>query len=98
MQGKDVGVVPPKVLLRQWPDVHAVHAAAPDVMDVPATVCVVLTVYDPAPPAVPETNAVMVVPATTPMPESVAPTASVPDATAVTVSVVNAMDAVTDAA
>ncbi len=83
---------------------HAVQAAAPALLKVPTaherpaavstvppeTVCDGVTVYEPAPP-VPDPSAVMVVPAATPAPESVAPTASAPDATAETVSVVPVM-------
>ena len=52
-----------------------------------ATVCEVLTVYVPVVP-VPETRAVIVVPANTPVPEIDWPTASFPEATTVTVNVV----------
>ena len=84
---------------------HAVQVAAPTMLYVPTahdrpaavmvepavTVCDGVTVYVPAPPLVPEINAVMVVPAAKPTPESVAPTVSAPDATAVMVSIVPAM-------
>jgi hypothetical protein len=63
----------------------------------PAAVCETETVYVPVPP-VPDPRAVMVVPAITLVPESVMPTSSVPDATAVTVSVVAAIEPVTTGA
>ena len=66
----------------------------PVVTVVEATVCEALTVYVPIPPD-PETIPVMVVPAVTVDPDSTWPTAIVPDATAVTVSVVAAIDPVT---
>ncbi len=59
-----------------------------------ATVCGVLTVYVPVPPFVPETKAVMVVPATTPADVTGCPMASVPAEMAVTKSVVPDSDAV----
>jgi hypothetical protein len=77
------------------PTAHERPAAA--MVEPAGTVCDGVTVYAPAPPLVPEMNAVMVVPAVTPTPESVAPTASTPDATAETVSVVPAMPPVTAA-
>ncbi len=58
------------------------------------TVCGTLTVYVPVPPFVPETNAVMVVPATTPAAVTGCPTASAPADTAVTMSAVPDSDAV----
>ena len=83
---------------------HAAQAAAPAPLYVPTaherpaaasavppeTVCEGVTVYVPAPP-VPDPSAVMVVPAATPGPASVWPTASAPDATAETVSDVPAI-------
>jgi hypothetical protein len=67
---------------KQEPAVHAVHAAAPEALNVPgghatptvvmavvASVWGTLTVYVPAPP-VPEPKPVMVVPAATPEPEA----------------------------
>ena len=56
-----------------------------------------LTVYVPAPPE-PVPNAVIIVPAVTPVPEITMPTPKTPEVTAVTVSVVVEMDPVTTAA
>ena len=73
----------------------------PAVMAVPeiafeVTACVALTVYvaDVNTPSQPAITAVMVVPVIMPLPEIVWPTAIVPDATAVTVSVVPSIDPV----
>ena len=60
------------------------------------TVCEVLTVYVPVPP-VPVPSAVIVVPAVTPVPARISPTASVPEVTLETVSVVVEMDPVKEA-
>jgi hypothetical protein len=73
-----------------------VHAPAPAVMVVEVTVCAELTVYVPMPP-VPPTRAVMVVPAATPVPTSVKPTARLPPPTADTVRVEPLMAPVTEA-
>src|SRR3954471_1762990 len=72
--------------------------AVPVALIVPeTTVCEVSTLYVPVPP-VPETNPLILVPAVTPTPERVAPTARTPDATAVTVNVVPEIEPVTTAA
>ena len=79
--------------------VVAIEPVTTALLDCPAysvveeTVCELLMVYVPVPP-VPVPSAVMYVPAVTPVPSTVCPTASVPEATALTVSVVVAMDAV----
>ena len=70
---------------RQKPAVHANEPVM--VADVTAAVGGALTVYVPAPPE-PETNAVMVVPSATFVPEMTMPTTSAPDVTLSTVSVV----------
>ena len=89
-------MVPPALPLRQKPAVHGEQALAPAVMAVLDTVCEVLTVIVQA--AVHVAPAVMVVPASTPVPVIVMPTVSGPVAKADTVRVVPEMAPVKDAA
>ena len=73
-----------------------IPGVATAVIVVEAAVCEVPTVYVPIPPE-PVTNAVIVVPAVTPVPEITCPTAISPEETAVTVSVVVAIEPVNEA-
>ena len=89
------------VTVNVLPEMEAVNAgatgAAMDSKDVLATVCEELTVYVPTPP-LPVPTAVTTVPAAIPGPTMGDPTASVPAATALTVSVVPEMEPVNEAA